>query len=304
MDDKTSEPAVIVLEQNEGEELFGQGPMSSESVKHIDVTEDLFDPPLLEEDAKQFDNWVQQDANGKSTSGFKMPSFKLNCFKGLFNEGTKKFLIIISLCTLVILSAIMSGIIFGFTTTQFSNVIETNLKHKILATSAKTKPCDAMYQPLQFKFNDDPTYLQCSWPTNNQMLRLFLGFLSIFWGGVGIYAVKKSKRIFYFIYFLGNIAVAFFFFWAMCIDSNDVRSSRSWCEEGMEGASFSSAKGKMNLTPEEIAEMIDCNFTKYIIVCLLDAGAFVLWAAVAALSFQYYRLFWNKGIIALSQTAI
>jgi len=171
----------------------------------------------------------------------------------------------------------VAGVVFALTCMQFSNVESTSQGSKIYALKDGGSACSQMpYTPLRFRFEQDPEYLECGWHSASQALRVIISLLAVFSPLICIFAVVKYKRWVIYLFAILSFVFSGCFLWRMITDANDVRASSTWCEDGMAG---------VQLSPPDIK--VICSYIPYIITCLMDAVAGVVWLIVGIVSFRY-----------------
>jgi len=181
------------------------------------------------------------------------------------------------LFTALFFGFVISGVVFALTCMQFNNVESTSLGSKIYSIKEGGSACSQMpYTPLRFRFEQDPEYLECGWHSASQALRLVISLLAVFAPLICIFALFKYKR--WMIYLFAILCFVFggCFFWRMITDANDVRVSSTWFEDGMAG---------IQLFPPDVK--VICSYIPYVITCLMDAVAGVVWIIVGVVSFRY-----------------
>uniref|UniRef100_A0A7S1CAC7 Uncharacterized protein n=1 Tax=Bicosoecida sp. CB-2014 TaxID=1486930 RepID=A0A7S1CAC7_9STRA len=150
------------------------------------------------------------------------------------------------------------------------------------------------YRPFQFRFVGDAyaaagvEALWCTFPTSGNNWRIvttffgaaFLGFVTLFQG------LYRSQPKFITATMFGSFVFACILFFIMCSDSDSVRSGASQCGDNFHDA-----------VQEQFwpyFSNIECEMASYTLVCLLDAGMFVLWAALTYITHPHRRI--NAGI--------
>jgi len=180
----------------------------------------------------------------------------------------------------VILSVFVCGVVLGYTILQLENNQKTKLGSMIEPTNACTQPGNLWYQhrPFRFQFKGDPQYLYCGWRSTNNYLRfLVCGIGAVIWI-LPIIAIFKKVRPLLWIYFALAILVSIGFSASTVLDGNDLRISNSWCNDGLQGIVFQGS------------DQFSCAYTPYIILCLLDITAVVIWIGTTVIAFKYNRM--------------
>jgi len=180
-------------------------------------------------------------------------------------------------------------VLLVFTFMQFSNRDSTTQGSKLYAIGSSESGCSAVQdRPIRFRFLQDPEYLYCAWRTKNQVYRILFCLAGIASPALCILALKKQKRWMMWIFAVLSLLEMGAWFFTMCVDSNDVRVSSDWCEGGLQG---------MQLSPPGV--QLDCNYWPYVLTCLLDAGAVLLWALTVFSAVRHVRhhMVTNSGFV-------
>jgi len=170
-------------------------------------------------------------------------------------------------------------VLLVFTFMQFSNKEVTTQGSRIYAIGSSESGCSVVQdRPLRFRFIPDPEYLYCGWRTKNQVYRILFCLAGFGSPALCVLALRKQKRWMMWIFAVMSFLQMGLWFFVMCVDSNDVRVSSDWCEGGLQG---------MQLSPPGV--QLDCNNWPYVLTCLLDAGAVLLWALSVYASVRHVR---------------
>lgn len=153
----------------------------------------------------------------------------------------------------------------------------------------------APYRPFQFKFVGSAYEtagigsLWCTFPASNNNWRIAANFgAAVFLSVVTIYKglVKRTKSA-----ITATMFVSFIFcvasFLMMCSDSDAVRSGSSECGDNFH-----------DIIEEQYWSFfsnIECQMGAYVMICLIDAGMVVIWAAMTYITHHHRRINLERG---------
>jgi len=238
-------------------------------------------PPENEPEKQQLESFLtEEEVSVPSKKIFRVDWQWWRKKRDIFIGGAQNS--ILALFLLLTLGATLTVMVFSFI--QFGNVTETAAGSSLVVPDSDVSPCSiSPHRPLRFRFQKDPDFLECSWNSKNQALRLVWCFITIFFPVLCLWSLRTGKRWALWIFSFLSFVAGVLFFYSMVIDSNDVRISSDWCNDGLLGINLNNNK-------------IDCNYWPYATLCFLDAAAFLFWIASCALSIWHVRKNMNKSI--------
>jgi len=164
---------------------------------------------------------------------------------------------------------------------QITNHETTKAGSKLIVVDDASKdPCSSalllqQHRPLRFRVLGDTEYLSCGWKSKNEAIRMGLCIGSMFFVALGLFGLIKERKWAMWVFTLCSFLLAFAFFCVMCLDSNDVRVSSSWCSKGLTGLQTSTS--------------VKCGYFPFILTCLMDAASFAIWVITVVFAFKYAR---------------
>jgi len=132
----------------------------------------------------------------------------------------------------------------------------------------------------------DPEYLMCPWPTSRTTFRLIFTMMgAVILLGLTVCMVLNKKigccshRMLSYTIITGNITMALLAFVSMCMDADKVRTSASWCKNGLSNVTWKPVQ----------PSGFKCDYNGYIVTCVLDAVVFVVFALATFVFIKYVR---------------
>jgi len=172
----------------------------------------------------------------------------------------------------LLLSSIAAAAVFAFSAMQYKDVTSTKAGSFISGGSCK----NVLHQPLRFRFESDPNYLFCGWTTKNEAIRICVSLASFFGTIIAIIALRRSWKALIWLYALICLVFGGLYFWVMALDASAIRTSSTWCSDGLPGMNYQNGK-------------IVCSFTPFAITALLDAVGFICQILVVIFGIRHAR---------------